>query len=100
MCTVQHVEMKSSFTFQPTKLPVSNDCRKCKTCSQMLNIPFEDQKPTIMFSGGNGAHCFARKMSLVYEEKTSPFLKKLLRQSQSSTPELDPKKAKFIPFMA
>ena len=58
------------------------DCKKCKACCQILNIPFKDQKPTIMLFGGDGTHCFARKTSCDYEkEKPSPFLKKFLRQS-------------------
>ena len=54
-----------------------------------------------MLFGGDGTHCFARKASLYYEkEKPSPFLKMFVRHSQSSTPEPESKKAKFIPFMA
>ena len=72
------------------------DCKKCKACCNVLNIPFKDQKPTIMLFGGDGTHCFARKMSRVYEkEKPSPFLKKFLRQSQPSTSEREPKKVKM-----
>ena len=67
------------------------DCKKCKACCHILNIPFKDQKPTIMLFGGDGTHCFARKTSSDYE-KPSPFLKKLLRQSQPSTSEPEPKK--------
>ena len=69
------------------------DCKKCKACCSVLNIPFKDQKPTIMLFGGDGTHCFARKTSHDYgKEKTAPFLQKLLRQSQPSTSELEPKK--------
>ena len=58
------------------------DCKKCKACSNVFNIPFTDTKPTIMLFGGDGTHCFARKASGDYEkEKPSPFLKKSLRQS-------------------
>ena len=47
--------------------------------------------------GGDGTHYFARKTSHNYEkEKPSPFPKKFLRQSQSSTPELEPKKQNSI----
>ena len=74
------------------------DCKKCKACCHVLNIPFKDQKPTIMLFGGDGTHCFARKTSRNYE-KSSPFLKKFLRQSQSSTSEPEPKKDKTIPNM-
>ena len=33
------------------------DCKKCKACCHVLNIPFKDQKPTIMLFGGDGTHC-------------------------------------------
>ena len=74
------------------------DCKKCKACCNVLNIPFGDQKPTIMLFGGNGTHCFARKTSRDYETPSS-FLKKFLRQSQASTSEPDPKKVKRSPNM-
>ena len=55
-------------------------CKVCKAWCHVLNIPFKDQKPTIMFFGGDDTHCFARKTSRDYEnEKPSPFLKKILR---------------------
>ena len=62
------------------------DCKECKACWLVLNIPFKDQKPTIMLFGGDGTHCFAGKTSSEYE-KPSPFSKKFLRQSQTSTPK-------------
>ena len=59
---------------------------KCKAFCHVFNIPFKDQKPTIMLFGGDGTHCFAKKSGRDYEkEKSSPFLKKFLRQSQPST---------------
>ena len=76
------------------------DCKKCKACCNVLNIPFKEQKPTIMLFGCDGTHCFARKTSRDYEKgKPSPFLKKFLRQSQPSTSELEPKKDKSSPNM-
>ena len=76
------------------------DCKKCKACCHVLNIPFKDQKPTIMLFGGDGTHCFARKTSRDYEKgKPSPFWKKFLRQSQTSTSEREPKKDKSSPNM-
>ena len=67
------------------------DCRKCKACCIVLNIPFKNQKPTGMLFGGDGTHCFASKTSRDYEKgKPSPFLKKFIRQSQPSTSELEP----------
>ena len=74
------------------------DYKKCKACCHILNIAFEGPKLTIMLFGGDGTHCFARKTSRDYEkEKPSPFLKKFLRQSQSSTSEPEPKKVKRSP---
>ena len=69
------------------------DCKKCKTCCNVLNIPFKDQKPKIMLFGSDVTHCFARKTSRNFEkEKPSPFLKKFLRQSTPSKSEPAPKK--------
>ena len=54
------------------------DCEKCKACCHVLNIPFNDQKPTIMLFVGDGTHCFARKSSRDYEkEKPSPFFEEI-----------------------
>ena len=76
------------------------DCKKCKACCNVLNIPFKDQKLTIMLFGGDGTHCFERKPSGEYEkEKPSPFLKNFRRQSQSSTSEPEPNKVKISPNM-
>ena len=69
------------------------DCKKCKACCHVLNIPFRDQKPTIMLFGGDGTHCFARKTSNDYE-KPSPFSKKFLSQSHPSTSEPEQKMLK------
>ena len=74
------------------------DCKKCKACCNILNIPVKDQKPTIMLFGGDGTHCFSRKTSRdSKKEKPSPFLNKFLRQSQPSTSELEPKKVEMSP---
>ena len=73
------------------------DCKKCKACCNVLNIPFKDQKPTIMLFGGDGTHCFAKKTSRDYEKgKPSPFLNNFLRQSQPSTSELEPKRTNRV----
>ena len=74
------------------------DCKKCKACCHVLNTLFKDQKPTIMLFGGDGTHCFARKTSRDCE-KSYPFSKNFLRQSQPSTPEPEPKKVKMSPIM-
>ena len=46
------------------------DCKKCKTCCNVLNIPFKDEKLTIMLIGGDGTHCLARKTSRDYGKKS------------------------------
>ena len=76
------------------------DCKKCKACCNVLNIPFKEQKPTIRLFAGDGTHWFARKTSRDYEkEKPSPFLKTFSRQSQLSTFEPEPKKVKMSQIM-
>ena len=68
------------------------DCKKCKACCHVLNILFNDQKPTIMLFGGDGTHYFARKTSRDYEKKPSQSLKKFLRQSDPRATEPEQKK--------
>ena len=83
------------------KATIFYDCKKCKACCHVLNIPLKDQKPTIISLGGDGTQCFARKTSRDCEkEKPSPFLKNFFAQSQSNTSEPEPEKAEVIPFMA
>ena len=99
MCIVQHVETNSVYILTK-KMTSFYDCKKCKTCCHVLNVPFKDQKPTIMLFGGDGTDCFARKTSLDYEkQKPSPFLRKFLRQSQPNKSKPAPKKVKMSPNM-
>ena len=49
------------------------DCKKCKACCHVLNIPFKDQKPTIMLFGGDGTRRFVRETSRDFEIKTISF---------------------------
>ena len=66
------------------------DCKKWKTFCHVLNFLFKDQKPTITLLGGDGTHCFATGTSRDYKkEKPSPFLKKILSQSQSPAAKKD-----------
>ena len=68
--------------FSINKTTIFDDCKNCKTFCYVLNIPFKDQKMTVMFFGGVSTHFFARKTSRDYEnEKPSPFLKKFLHES-------------------
>ena len=82
--------------FSTNKTTSFYECKKCNSCCHVLNIPCNDQKPTIMLFGGDGTHCFARKTSRDYEkEKPSPFLKNFLRQSQPSTAEPESERIKL-----
>ena len=86
--------------FSTKKTTSFYDCKKCKACCHVLNIPFKDQKPTIISFGGDGTYSFAKMSSRDYEKgKPSPFLEKLLRQSQPSTSERETKKDKSSPNM-
>ena len=72
------------------------DCKKCKACCHVFNIPPKDQKPTVMLFRGDSTHCFAKKTSRDYEkEKPSPFLMKFLRQSDPSTSEPESKRISY-----
>ena len=95
---VQHVEMKSVLTFQPTKRLVSTTVKSAKPAATNI-AAFKDQKPQVMFFAGDGTHtlCLVKKTTRDCEnEKASRFSKKFLRQSQSTTPQAEPKKAKII----
>ena len=99
MCTVQHGEMKSVFTFQPTNIPDSTIVKSAQpplTCSIF-----------VLRTKNRNSCCLVVMVFVGLQDKrggttkkTSPFLKKFLRQSQSNTPEPEPKKAKIIPLMA
>ena len=70
-----------------------HDCKKCKACCDVLNIPFKGQKPNVRLCGVDGTHCFAGKTSRDYQKQTSLFLQKFFHQSLSSTLEIEPQKA-------
>ena len=75
------------------------DCKKCKACCHVLNTPFKDQKPTIMFMGGDGTHCFARKTSPDYEiEKPSPIWRNFSANHNQAHPNLNEKRQKLFYF--
>ena len=93
MCIVQHVEMKSVFTFQPIK--------------QLVSTTVKSAKPVVTFwifllrTKNRRLCCLVVTVHIVYTshdyEKPYPFLKKLLRQSQPSTTEPETKKVKTSP---
>ena len=85
----------------------SYKCNLCKACCHVLDIPFKDQKPTLLLFGGDGTYCFRKKSKLDYQkEKLSPLMRQYIRQSKLSTTKTNeinnepaPKKAKMSPNM-
>ena len=97
MYIVQHVEVKSVFTFQPIKRQVSTTVKSAKPAATFRIFILRPKNRQLL--------CLAVMVHNVYtsrdyeKEKPSPFLKKFLRQSQSSTSEPEPKMAKMSPNM-
>ena len=59
-------------------------CKQCKACSHVLNIPFNDQKPCVTLP--RWTYCFRKKTKLDYQkEKLSPLMQQSIRQSKLST---------------
>ena len=91
---------EKSFYISTNKTNSFYDCKMCKACCNVLNIPFKEQKPTNMLFGGHGTHCFARETSRDYKKETpSPILNKFLRQSQPSTSELEQKRTNRVQIL-
>ena len=74
--------------------------KKWKVYYHVLSILFIVQKSTIMLFGGDRTHWFAKRKSRLRKKSQSPILMKFLCQSQSGILQLEPEKAKIIPFMA
>ena len=73
------------------------DCKNCKTCYNVMNIPFKDQKPAIILFGGDGTDCFARKTSRDYEkENPSPFWRNFSANHNQVHPNLNQKRTNRV----
>ena len=80
-------------------------CKQCKACSHVLNIPFKDQKLCVTLFGWT--YCFRKKTKLDYQkQKLSPLMQQCISQSKLSTTiaeeannEAVPKKVKILPYM-
>ena len=78
-------------------------CKQCKACSRVLNIPFKDQEPCVTLF--RWTYCFREKTKLDYQkQKLSPLMQQCISQSKLSTTnaeeannELAPKKEKILP---
>ena len=78
-------------------------CKQCRACSHVLNLPFKDQKPCVTLFGWT--YCLRKKTKLDYQkEKLSPLMQQCISQSKHSTTreeeannEPAPKKAKILP---
>ena len=59
-------------------------CKQCKACGHVLNIPLKDQKPCVTLFGWT--YCFRKKTKLDYQkEKLSPLMQQCISQSKLST---------------
>ena len=80
-------------------------CKQCKACSHVLNIPLKDQKPCVTLFGCT--YCFRKKTKSNYQkEKLSPLMRQRISQSKLSTTKAEeaaiepvPKRAKILPYM-
>ena len=100
-CVLPNMPLRKNVHLSINRNSSFYECKKCKACSHVLNLPSEDQEPTIILFGGDSTHCFARKTSGAYEkERQVRCLRRLLRQSQPSTSAPETNKAKIIAFMA
>ena len=78
-------------------------CKQCKACSHVLNIPFKDQKPCVTLFGWT--YCFRKKTMLDYQkEKLSLLMQQCINQSKLSTTKAEEannepatKKKKILP---
>ena len=59
------------------------DCKKCKTCCHVLNIPFKDEKATILLFGGFIAlqknESRLRKTIFIFKQNSRPITSKHFR---------------------
>ena len=70
-------------SFKETKKS-TYQCKQCKACSHVLNIPFKDQKPCVTLFGWT--YCFRKKTKSDYQkEKLSPLMQQCISQSKLST---------------
>ena len=59
-------------------------CKQCKPCSHVLNIPFKDQKPCVTLFGRT--YCFTKIANLDYQKKKlSPLMQQYIHQSKLYT---------------
>ena len=70
------------------------ECLKCKTWCYVLNIPFQEQNPMLIFWRWWYILFCQKDEFWLQKQKSVSFLKEFLRQSQSSTLEPEPKKLK------
>ena len=79
------------------------ECKQCKGCIHVLNVPFKDQKPCVTLFCWT--YCFRKKKKLDYQkEKLSPLMRQFINQSILSTTKAEeannepsPKKSKILP---
>ena len=71
-------------------------CKQCKACSHVLNIPFKDQKPWVTLFGWT--YCFRKKTKSDYQKnKVSPRMRQCISQSKLATTEAEEANIEPVP---
>ena len=92
MCVSVHICKENDYNF--------HEYFQGRACFHVSNIPFKNQKPTIILFGDAGTYCIVQETVCDYENGKPPlFSKEFLCQSHSAIPEPVPKKAEGNPFM-
>ena len=99
MCIVQHVELKSVFTFQPTKRLVSTTVKNAKPAATFWIFLLRTKNRHLCCLAVTVHLALLEKRVAITKIRPFPFSKNFLRQSQPSTSELEPKKDKSSPNM-
>ena len=72
------------------------DCQKCKTCCHVLNIPFKDQKPTIMLFGGVMDHIVLQERRVATTQSHLHFWRNFSANHNQAHPNLNQRRLKWV----
>ena len=87
ICVVQHAQTKSVFTYQPTEILASTTVKSAEPALTCLIIHLQNKNRQQLHLVEMVHIVLQERRIVTTKKKPSPFLKKLLRQSQTSTPE-------------
>ena len=76
------------------------ECKKCKACCNVLNIPFKYQKPTIMLFGAVHIVLQEKQVTTTKKKNHLHFWRNFSAIHNQAHPNLNQKKLEVIPFRA